>query len=121
MLRRLCGLAPLPGCIKPDITSSNIQFLRLEQERLAVEKVRPLTGRRVLAADEAKHCVCTHMSAVETCTQAPSLDPGMHHTWLLKQQQVKLLRICRAHARAAQLLSPGDIAAAAAGACAGAP
>ncbi|KAF6264709.1 microtubule associated protein-domain-containing protein [Scenedesmus sp. NREL 46B-D3] len=56
VLRRLCGLAPLPGCIKPDITSSNIQFLRLEQERLAVEK-------------------------------APSLDPGMHHTWLLKQQQ----------------------------------
>lgn len=47
MLRQLCGMPALPPPIeKPDISSSNMEFLRLELERLATEKV----GGRVLAA-----------------------------------------------------------------------
>ncbi|WIA37030.1 hypothetical protein OEZ86_014014 [Tetradesmus obliquus] len=40
VLRRLCGLAPLAACVKPDISVTNMEFLQLELERLAVEKER---------------------------------------------------------------------------------
>lgn len=40
LLRACVGLAPEPPCIeRPDITASNMEFLKLELERLATEKV----------------------------------------------------------------------------------
>jgi hypothetical protein len=54
VLRRLCGLAPLAACVKPDISSSNMEFLKLEQERLAVEKVGGAAGRQAGRQGQAK-------------------------------------------------------------------
>jgi hypothetical protein len=40
LLRQLCGLPPQPPCTgAPDISASNMEFLKLELERLAQEKV----------------------------------------------------------------------------------
>lgn len=40
VLRQLCGMPALPPPIeKPDISRSNMEFLKLELERLATEKV----------------------------------------------------------------------------------
>lgn len=39
VLRKLCGLGPMPACEKPDISRANMEFLKLEFERLTAEKV----------------------------------------------------------------------------------
>lgn len=39
VLRKLCGLGPMPVSEKPDISRTNMEFLKLELERLSTEKV----------------------------------------------------------------------------------
>jgi hypothetical protein len=56
LLRQLCGLQEQPLTEKPDISTSNMGFLKEELEKLATEKVRGTGGTCVLTRGAQSEC-----------------------------------------------------------------
>lgn len=75
LLRQLCGMPTLPPPIeKPDISRSNMEFLKLELERLAAEKVWAGTRQRHACV---AHTLCS------SCPAQPFVCGKTCPGWLL--------------------------------------
>lgn len=87
VLRRLCGLAPLAACVKPDISVTNMEFLQLELERLAVEKVWLQHSGRLGGGGRGRLWnVCAH-SSQQCVLMASNMEPDMQNTHIGLQKQ----------------------------------